>query len=370
MAYSASGLAVVTGSRDRARDTLSYVTSCVEILRICISESGPDDTLLLETLIFRLLRAEVLSSNFQPAIIHAALLKRLLMARYKTRTLNLGTLTMVLYQGNNLALGLWKRPLFDPSWIEHVFSVGGKYHFSLRGEGVGSVNSELGLHIEDPRLHGLLAAMKTLFSHAIWMYSKGQVASPHNLFWLASYCEWLQSSLIDYYMDQENDRSVTFTHFTTELNVGMSLPAFHSLRYQHHEPWINGVPVSPVPVLLLQNLSPSYSRLEFSMNAEQAAQHEDALIWIVFVASLAENGNQSVLKRARPGEKWFDRLEKSIVRRRLSGREDLRCVLERWPRTEHELPLPVSHWLDDAFERSRDVQKILDSDETHLLALL
>lgn len=163
-----------------------------------------------------------------------------------------------------------------------------------------------------------------------------------NWYWLTSRSEWLQICLISFYINQESESGPESNNKPIQLNSCLVLVALLAIRYQKNELFINEVPLYPTTANILQKLTVSLMKLESMMNLEQAFHWADAILWMLFVAALAEQRLQGSNVQSTQSSYWTQKLTHLLDDRELSAWGDVCELLEQFPYTERELPLPMT----------------------------
>ncbi|KAJ9606702.1 hypothetical protein H2200_008710 [Cladophialophora chaetospira] len=358
LAYSAWALFAVTGDRQHQISATNYTAQCLVGLRNYISEAKDRASFQPEHLIFRIIRADILGGHLASALIHAKFLKRLTLARIEAGNGDPVFFNHALYQTNNLALALWKRPMFDPTSVEQFYMKYWTLSMDYTPD-MTDFQKRMKFFSQNFRLQKLLEDTAMLF-YLTDSCLTGRLSIPSE-----KYCalnvraEYLQICLINLVHDQQDRcRLITAPPLTATMNANicLALTAILSIRFQKHEPMINGVPASTVSLTVLGKLQTACIQLDSNMTPLEKEQFADASLWIAFIAALVEHRFSGVAAHLKsPEQWWWSRLTSLISRRKIRSWLQVHQCLIQFPYHNSETPLPRADWLDETF---RSVGKI------------
>ena len=362
LAYSASALFAVTGALEHSTCATKYISRCITGLRHYITERSSHASFQPEQLILRLIRAEILAQNFSSAMIHAKYFKELVVAKFCEGKLEIGFVHHAVYQTNNLAFALWKRPAFEARWVEKVYVVDWA-PLTINDHESTVFEERLKRFTHQISLQKLLTATKILFSQTASCLSGETIAPTDKWYWLNARSEWLQIGLLNFVHDQEakvNSYPGMTTTAAADVNLCLALTAILSIRFQKHEPILNQVTISPASRIILSKLWATSTRLESCLTQNEVAQFSHALLWIAFIAAIVEHRLRASLSRnGQPDRRWWQRLVEMIVGQRICTWDEMHQSLTLFPYSEDETPLPSPNWLDGLFELAKGVKRLL-----------
>lgn len=353
LAYSAWALFAVTGSRQHQICARSYTSQCLADLRNYLSAEKDRASFQPEKLILRIFRADVLAGHLSSALIHAEFLKRLVLTQNEAGKGDAVFFTHALYQTSNLALALWRRPFFDQKYIEQFYVT---YWAPLTDHmpDITDFQKRIVRFTQNGRLQKILGDTAILFHWTDSCLSGRLSIPPENYCALSVRAEYLQVCLSNFVQDQEDMcRLATAPPLIASLNaiICLALTTILSIRFQKHEPMVNGIPASTISPKILNKLKAAYIHLEANMTSLERIQFADAALWIAFVAALVENRFSGVAPHLRPSDRWWWRqLTALITEQGIHTWAQFQRCLVQFPYHHGETPLPRVGWLDEAFE--------------------
>ena len=340
LSYIAGAVYGVTGNERDYKNALEYSTRSISGLRHCFFKGVIKSSFRPEELVLRLIKAEMLAGRFESADIHAAFLEDWLHHQWRAEALDRGLLTRLLFQTNHNAVALWRRPRFDPVWLEDVFA---RYWQGLTDLDLidEQFRRTLSQYVADEHLRQIFACMRVLFLQTA-AFTAGKICVPVDCwYWLMSRQEWLQIRLLSYLQDYTQE-----TFNTTPDGFVLAVAGLLALRFRScDDSFFGDQPLFRQSKWLLE-------RLRVALMQSTALQEEDSRsthIWLTFVGALVEHRHRKLLMQEAQYGFWKLRLVHAIEEARLPDWTDLQEVLRLFPYTEEELPLPSTGWLDDAF---------------------
>ena len=370
LANYAGYLSSISDDPEHLENASVYVGKCMSGLRRYISQGYTHDHFRPESLIFRLLRAEIATHRFSTALIHAIYLKRLVESREGHGRLDLPFIFHGVYLTNQLAFALWTRPLFEPSWVESVFRI----DWRLDKVFDATVFEErLSRYTKHGGLRKLLCATKGLFMQTSVSLTQNRDSRDDNWYWLQSRSEWLQMRLFHIVLAEEermafvSDQEITADDLldrkevvsaleayvmAVNMNIYLALAAIMSIRFRQ-DPMLQGRPVSPVLRIILNKLSALFKAFgSTTVIGQLYTRYGDALLWIAYVAAVVEHRHREALMKQDTYGVCYKVLLDLIDLHRLRNWEELRECLEQFPFSEDETPLPSPGWLNVVFKSS------------------
>ena len=269
---------------------------------------------------------------------------------------------MIIFQDNILSLSQWKDPTFNEAWLERLF----RSDWTLAGlptlqrSRSDDLDSEIG---QTESLQELMASTRRLLVTTTMRERSNKTASEGDWYWYMGFIELLQIKLFRFFRRLELDQQTQCPSSISDLNGCLALCSIYSLRHRVQVTIMASI-LHRSTANILSHLESLFTRLTVSMTVKEAAEISDALLYVVFIAALAEWQCRSM--PAIPLQSrvctWKDRLTDLVTYRRFITWEQLEHVLEQFPYTAHELPMPSPGWLDDAFRMSVVLNEL---DKTH-----
>jgi hypothetical protein len=371
LANYAGNLFTVTEDPEHLDNARIYIGKCITGLRKYIADGSAQPHFRPESLIFRLLRAEMAGKSFSNAMIHAIYLKKLVEGQDNFGKIDLAFILHSLYVSNQLALILWTRPLFDPAWLEAVFQNDWE---TWTGNTFSPLSFKQGLSelvdLED--LADAMTATKIMFLQTTQSLEGHRIkASDDKWYRLQSRCEWLQIILFTIVRNQEERLALIPSHevvsdavtgqeevmaavqaytASAAMNMYLGIATILTMRYKTQDPLLNGQPISPALRIVLMKLTTSFRSLDPVVVKEHLlGRYRDAFLWVAFVAAIVEHRNREFLVKKDVYGFWYKALADVVELAKIRSWEELRPCFDRFPFSEEETPLPDPNWLDAAF---------------------
>ena len=239
-------------------------------------------------------------------MIHSQFLKQVTIALNATGKGDPVFFNHLLYQTTNLAIALWKGPLFDPISVGHFHA---DYWAPLiqYGQTVMEIQKRMNWFTQNVRRQRLLADTAVLFTCTEACLAGTFSIPPENYCALNVRAEYLQIRLLNLVHDQErNIRLHTAPPFLAAMNGNMclALTAVLSIRSQKHEPMIDGPLVSNISLVILGKFRAAYVHVDSSMTPIEKAQFANASLWVAFIAVLVEERFSENFHYLIPSGRW------------------------------------------------------------------
>jgi hypothetical protein len=365
----------VTQSSEHLANATIYIAKSLAGLRRYIAQGCSHDRFKPESLIFRLLRAEMSVESLSNAVVHAIYLKKVIEESANSNEIDLPFVLHEIYVCNQLAFLSWTRPLFEPRWVENVF--GSRWEpWTDPILDVAAFQDALVPYTNSEELTDLMTATKVLFLQTARSLARKQSAVEDNWWCLQSRSEWLQLSLFNVARAEEEriealpvkeslrapvlkQEEVMWASqaYTAGVHMKMylALTTLLSIRYRTQDPMLNNQSISPVMRIILARMTAAYQKLDIaSVGNFLLGHYKDAFLWVAFVAALVEHRNQAFSQKHDDSTygSWYKVLVGMLQKDQIGNWPELRSRLERFPFNEEETPLPNPTWLDSAFALS------------------
>jgi hypothetical protein len=353
LGYSAACMARQTGQSDHHGKANFYANRCQELLSQNYIMSRVDSVPMLDFLVHRLFKFSMALGAYAQADYWSRFLRNYFEQKSLTQPINRGTLTVILYQENGLSLCLWRDPVFDTNWLVSLF----RSDWTLAGLPIPSNISSMA----DSRdvdlfhqLHRIMISARVCLQRITISLELGTTTSPGDWYWYASYSHCLQMKLFCFYCSLErrqrgNQARSRTMHLTSCLTLATIYALRHSLQIT-----ANGSVFELATAKILQHLDEAFEHLTLTLSVQDWAEIKEFLLYISFVASLAEHQHSksnSGLKTGTAGvTRWMTRLESVISQCNLHSWNGLEIVLRQFPYTSTQLSTPSPDWLNHAFQ--------------------
>ena len=345
LAYFASCLARITGTETHRQMAEFYAKECYANLESSFILSSGNSLASLDFLVYRVLKFDIALGRYSNATHWANLLKQLFQKKAESQLVNRGLVAISMFQDNSLSLSQWKDPTFDEEWLEGVFR--SDWTLAQLPPWPSGYSSDL---------QALLTASRGLLITVFRSEQMKKNASKGDWCWYLSFSQWLQMKLFRCYRGLERQRKTQNDSTITSLCCCLALCAIYALRHTNQVS-VFGTTFDLATANILSHLDEPFNNS--SLLIHEAGESADALLYVSFVASLAEWKHQSFkLSGNEKLSTWWRRLLDLIVRRRFTTWLEIEMILERFPYTAHELPLPTSGWLDDALRRTCLIEEV------------
>jgi hypothetical protein len=272
MSYYATALTIVSRSRETARRALMFKTKAVEMLRAHLLAYDMNEILAdanTQGLIYRLFRLEILGRDTSAALFHGGMLRTIVNNKVKQGSIDLGFLTLCLYQDNQRVLSTLSRPVFDhKNTITQAFSsMWARVPPALvacDGAALGPPDTS----IVDPELY--MAILETRLHYQRYAYMQRQANVPASTwFWLMSKNEVLQGRLITRYLDLSAEATSQVNNMrlslTQRVQACICLAAIFMKRIPIDDPAIRGTPLYDGSITVLTRLAEELQIVEATL---------------------------------------------------------------------------------------------------------
>ncbi|KAJ9606699.1 hypothetical protein H2200_008707 [Cladophialophora chaetospira] len=294
-----------------------YTGRCMRDLGNYLAESQSQNQFGAEYLIFRLLRAELATQSFTTALTHAIYLKEIVERRISHGAVDLSLVYHALYTSNQLAFAFWTRSLYQASWVRDTFQLDWLqcHEIDLSLE---PFRAQLLRFTAREDLCELLSSTKSLFLQTSTYLRDDMHRSGTKWYALQSRGEWLQMSLFNIVLEEEDKATLRlarrqtenggpcgtdkFSHAVAEsvavdINICLALVGILSIRFKSQDPVLNDRPLSPLMSIILNKLSATFIRLDMTMVAESDDRFHGALLWVSLVAAIVEHRHRDTLAK-------------------------------------------------------------------------
>lgn len=351
LAYCASGVAAVSHSQYAQHDALNYTISCMRSLREYLDNLNHNIDDISEDLVYRLFRAEVLANNHPSASAHGRLLKKIFEYKAQSSPIRLDVLSNTLYQDSHRAFSSWSRPIFDQEWIEKQYQHEWQQANAMFDSRLDHEAHQLSNCLSDNLLRPLLVAVKRLFLHTKSLMENCHYATPRNFYWFASQCEWLQMCLMNYYLDRDQ-QNATPSDYSNEwsskrLHLCVALATLYVLRHAKNDIHVQGRPIFKGCKNIYVQMDVRLSTLAKAMTREDSEQNLEAIVFMLFIAAIAEQHHFSINPASNVAYAWRRRLGQYLAANGIRDWDTVAEMLSRFPYTEQELPMPYDNWFQE-----------------------
>jgi hypothetical protein len=297
MSYYATALTIISRNAETARRALMFKTKAVELLRNHLLAYNMNEILAdanTQGLIYRLFRLEILGRDTSAALFHGGMLRSIVNSKVKQGSIDLGFLTLCLYQDNQRSLSTLTRPVFDhkDTISQAFFAMWNRVPTQLvacDGATLGSPDAS----IVDPELFVVMVEIRLHFQRYAYMQRQANV-SASTWFWLMSKNEVLQGRLINRYLDlstdatsQANDIQLSLAQ---RLQACICLAAIFMKRVPIDDPAIRGTPLYRGSTTILTRLAKELQTIEATLARHpklvSCFKHFDrALLWLLYTGA-------------------------------------------------------------------------------------
>ena len=353
LACCASGVASLTSNQVARNDALTYAACTMKHLREYLRDVDYDTNSDLELLVYRLYRAEILGRNYDSALAHGQLLRRIFEHRSRRAMLKLDMLSTTLYQDGQRMFGSWTRPIFDQVWVEKQYHAVWAEAEAMFNEDVDHEARKISKEVTDDTLRSILISVKQLFSHTIILAKRNQQAAPHNFYWFEARSEWLQLCLMNYYLDldQHNTHEQEISSKVDRaIKMCLVLSVLCIIRHGKNEVLIEGRPLYPGCTQIVLQFDAKLSALAELVTQDQLLSNVELFTYILFVAALAEHYTEATPYPMRTSPFWRKCFGEFLVLNRCTSWSLVRPLIEKFPYTDVEVALPSEHWIEDLAE--------------------
>ena len=319
----------------------------------CLPLASTHPEYKVEELVYRLLRAEMVSKNYSGATIHTKYLQQILEKKAEVETLDHDSLIMVMHSDNNLALSKTSQPLFVSTWLRGIFSQSWDQADILFPH---DIPCDIDYRAPNIELQEILGDSNKFFWQCSISRARGSLTDETSWRAVVSRREWLLNRVLHHYMGmiEENECATVTGPPASSVDAlfeqCLVLAVFNALRFQKEVTVVSGSVLYSTSAALLYRTLSTFTALEQAASEDWFRVHAQPVIWIVFVAALIEAKLQTFSPGLRHERPWFERLRHCIKQARLGSWPRLSAVLGRFPYTARELPLPYDGWLDEVFE--------------------
>lgn len=354
LAYCASGVAAVGHAQHAHHDALNYTISCMRNLREYLDNLNHNIDDISEDLVYRLFRAEVLANNYPAASAHGRLMRKIFEYKAQNSLLRLDVLSNTLYQDSHRAFSSWSRPIFDQEWIHQQYEHQWVQANAMFEPWLDYEANQLSDCVNDSILRPLLVASKKLFLQTQSLMKSGQCAVPSNFYWFASRCEWLQMSLMNYYLDRDRQNAESSEDSdgwtSTRLHLCVALATLYVLRHAKNDIHVQGKPLFRGCKNIYVHMDTRLSVLAKVMSKEDSQRNLEAIVFLLFVAAIAEQHYLNFNSTSNTAYAWRRRLGQYLAANNITNWETMVGMLSRFPYTEEELPVPCATWFQEVME--------------------
>lgn len=356
LAYCASGVAAVGYAQHAHHDALNYTISCMRNLREYLDNLNHNIDDISEDLVYRLFRAEVLANNHPAASAHGRLMRKIFEYKAQNSHLRLDVLSNTLYQDSHRAFSSWSRPIFDQAWIYQQYQNEWQQANAMFESQLDIEANQLSDCINDSILRPLLVASKKLFLQTRSLIKSGQRAIPSNFFWFASRCEWLQICLMNYYLDRDRQNAEASEDsdgwISTRLHLCVALATLYVLRHAKNDIHAQGQPLFRGCKNIYIHMNARLSVLAKVMSKDDSQQNLDIIVFLLFIAAIAEQHYLSFNSASNTAYAWRRRLSQFLAANDIVDWESTTKILSRFPYTKEELPIPYDTWFHEVMEET------------------
>lgn len=350
LAYCASGFAAVNQAQHAHHDALNYTISCMKSLREYLDNLNHNIDDISEDLVYRLFRAEVLANNESSASAHGKLLKNIFEHKAHTSSLKLDVLSNTLWQDNQRAFSSWSRPIFEERWVREQYQHEWQ-QASAMFDLAQAETHRISKCVKDKLLRSHLYTAKRLLVQTQILTKRAQPATPSNFYWFATQCEWSQMCLMNYYLDRDpaerGEDDVADTGSLTSLNMCLCLATLYVLRHARNDVHVQGRPLFQGCKNIYLRIDTRLSALSRAMSREDSEASTETIVFVLFVAAVAEHQYGTFHAARNAAYAWRRRLGQFLVANEVRSWEEMYSILSKFPWTEDELPTPHTTWLQE-----------------------